>query len=523
MTKIFKKLVAVVTALIMLAIPPVVSADAYENLPEGVCVSGVMITESGYWRYNHDTSLVKGSKLLHDVAYDAETNTLTLKDTSIRTGKLREFAGYNFEITAAIVSMHDININLVGENEIVIGVSGTLSNYSYGIYVVDGDAVISGEGSLSFTMRNQEDRYCIYNRENAIEIRDTEISICSMDEQVVYCDLYGIFAYDIDIKNSSIKMELSDNDNMFGISNGDNEASVKIENSDIDMSFKNFKNASGINIYKTEIINSDVKINIDTVEEKGYGIFTYTFKSESSNVNCNLKNCNRLKNVSAIAYNNASINNDEMQQISTGSIMAKITPDSTWYSSIYINFARSVFNPLEKIYGGYFKVENGSLVNSDATDWNVSYDQGLNRLYMNNAKLNQPMRAVGSADIILAGENIMDCPSTFAMYCDLNQKFYGNGSLTLISGTSCAIMCAEGVEFDDSVTVTASASVDGSNPVEFKSEDAGYYKWIKIQPTQPLPEEKKEEDPAEESFFQRLINSIKDFFEKIRKFLDRYI
>ncbi len=520
MTKVLKKLIAAALTLILLVLTLGISASAYENLPEGVCVSGVMITESGYWRYNRDLSLVKGSEYFYDVAYDAKTDTLTLKDTTVWHRRLIEFADYNFEITAAIVSMHDININLIGENEIIVDTSVTLRDESYGIYIVDGDAVISGEGSLSFTLRNQDDKYCIYNRDNEVEIKNTSISICKT-ENVTYSDIYGIYAYDVELENSSFTMDVADNNVAVGIGNTAENSAVRIKNSDVNINFKNFKEAYGFNIYETDIKNSNVNVNIDYAENRGYGVFSYIFKSEGSNVNCNLKNCNGRKNMSAIAYNNASINNDNMQQISTGSIMAKITPDSTRYSSIYINFAQSVFNPLEKIYLGYFKTENGSIVKGSASDWNVSYVQGLNRLYMDNAKLNQPMRAIGSADIILSGENVIDCPSTFAMYCDLNQKFYGEGSLTLISGTSCAIMCAEGVEFDDSVVVTASTSVDGSNPVEFKSEDAGYYKWIKIQPTEISPDTGDEpaEEPKEEGFFQKIINAIKDFFTKIGKFI----
>ncbi len=530
MKKFFKKFVSVFLVSVLFMLPMCVSANAEDTLSEGVYIGGVMISKSGYWRFDKYNCLVKSTKYFYDVAYDAQKGTLTLKETNIKTRPFEDYyAGIEHGLYAAIISIGDININLIGKNEIAVG--HTLSD-AYGIYNFSGNTVISGEGSLNFTVNNYKDAYCIYSmEEKSVEIKNTSVSVTMSGDD--HRNVYGIFSYDTNIVNSKIEMNIEslityshDNYMVVGISNYHYLPTLRIENSDIDMNFKSFELAAGFNVYKTEIINSNVNINIDTATQEGYGISTYAFKCSSSNVNCNMKNCDKKLNMSAIAYNNASINNDSMQQISTGSLTAKITPEDTYYSSAYINFAKSVYNPLENNYGGYFKTENGLIkrVNGDENS-NIIYDRELNRLYMKDAKLSQPMRALGSADIILSGENILDCPSTFAMYCDLNQKFYGDGSLTLISGTSCAIMCAEGVEFDDSVAVVASTSIDGSNPVEFKSEDAGYYKWIKIQPTKALPDEEKTEEnqQPEESFFDKIINAIKEFFKKIERFLDRYI
>lgn len=535
--RFFKKSVAVILMLVTAAAATTAYAGEFDDIPEVVFVDGVIITESGYWRYNLNEQLVEGSKLNYDVAYDADTNTLTLKDATLRTNNFINYNEYRFEISCAIASTKDLNINLIGENMIdVWGSSGYDYNGSYGILNFYGDTYISGEGTLDIGLRNQRKKCGIAAQNGLVSIKDTHVNICRPDNYDNGAYYYGIDAYAVEVENSTLNIDLANASEIYGIYNKAANSYAKIINSDVNINCLNtnyevFEHdghesidyccnaAYGFNIYQVDIKDSTVDVNIEYSSNPAYGIFAYSFLSDNSYINCNIENCAARKNISAIAYNNAKINNDPMQQISTGSLKASITPQDTYYSSAYINFGTSVFNPVESKFDGYYKCVNGSLIKSTKKDWNITYDMVQNRLYMSNAVLNQPMRAMGSADIVLTGDNILNCNATFAHYYDLNQKYYGDGTLTLVSEPACAIMCAEGVEFDDSVIVTASTSIDGSNPVKFKSEDAAYYKWVKIQPTEMLPEAEAPEEPAEESFFQKIINAIKDFFSKIISFI----
>ncbi len=534
--KFVKRSIAVILMIVTAFSATAAYAGEFDDIPEVVFVDGVTITESGYWRYNLKEQLVEGSKLNYDVAYDAQTNTLTLKDAALRTNNFINYNEYRFETSCAIASTKDLNINLIGENTIdVWGSSGYDNNGSYGILNFYGDIYISGEGTLEIGLRNPNKKCAIAAENGLVSIKNTQVNIGRHDKYGNVSYYYGIDAYAVEVENSTLNISLANAGWIYGIYNEAENSYAKIINSDVDINCLNTnydvfsidghesveyncQAAYGFNIYKVDIKDSTVDVNIEYSSNPVYGIFAYSFLSDNSYVNSNIKNCVTRSNVSAVAYNNASINNDPMQQISTGSLKASITPQDTYYSSAYINFATSVFNPAESKFGGYYKCVNGGLVKGTKEDWNIFYDVTLNRLYMNNAVLNQPMRAMGSADIVLTGDNILSCSSTFAHYYDINQKYYGSGTLTLISEPACAIMCAEGAEFDEGVIVTASVSADGSNPVEFNGEDAAYYKWIKIQPTEMPPEEAPEE-PAEESFFQRIINSIKDFFDKIISFI----
>lgn len=535
--RFIKKAVAVLIMLTIAAAAIPAYAGEYDDIPEVVFVDGVTITESGYWRYNLNEQLVESSKLNYDVAYDADTNTLTLNNAKIKSNNFSNYNEYQFEKSCAIASTKDLYINLIGENDIKVWGSSGYDYYgSYGIINFYGDTYISGEGSLDILLMNSGKRYGVVSRNGLVNIKETQVHIYSDDE---YYDsyYYGIDSSAIEIENSTLDIELANVTGIYGIYNAQNGSSAKIKDSEVNIICDNTnyrieelaeghqaidyfcKAAYGFNIYQVDIENSTVDVDIANLNDYAYGIFTYSFSCNNSNVNCNIEGCYGKKNVSAIAYNNANINKDSRQQISTGSIKAEITPQDTYYSSAYINFGASVFNPAENKFKTYYKCVNGNLAKGKSDDWNITYDQSDNRLYMNNAVLNQPMRAMGSADIVLTGDNVLNCSATFAHYYDLNQKYYGSGTLTLISEPACAIMCAEGVEFDDSVIVTASTSADGSNPVEFKSEDAGYYKWIKIQPTEMPAEPEPPEEPAEESFFQKMFNAIKDFFNKIISFI----
>ncbi len=516
MKNILTKTVAVVLIMIMSLFTFSAYAASESGMPDIVFFGGVATTESGYWKINRNKEVVKGSEKDYNIAYDAATRTLTLKDAELESKDFLSYEHYTFTYHCAVAAINDININLIGENKMTIHESNHSVNSTYAIVNWAGDISISGGGKLEIDMENKRGGCAIFTRilMAPLSIKDVELTVNSESES----EIFVVSGSDVvEIEDAVINVDAKNAETAYGFHSNNNASSIKISNSDINMNFENCVNACGSEIYQTDIINSDVDVTVKNPQNRGYGIFTYLFNCSNSNVNCYVENCADKQTFSAVAYTRANINNDPMQHINTGSLKAEITPQTTYHSSVYINFGNSVFNPMENKYGGYFKAENGSLNKSSEGDWNVYYDRSLNRFHMNDAVISQPMRALGSADIVLTGDSVINCEATFALYCDVNQKFYGDGTLTLISEPACAIMCAEGVEFDSSVIVTASESADGSNPVEFKSEDAGYYKWIKIQPTENLPEAEEEK---EENFFQKIINAIRDFFKKIAEFFE---
>lgn len=504
------KAAAVVILMIITSLP----VSAYAGMPDIVFFGGVATTESGYWKINNKKEVVEGTESNYNIAYDAETLTLTLKDAEIISKDFVSYEHYTFTYHCGIAAVNDININLVGENKITVYDSNYSVNGSCGIANWGGNISISGGGKLEINMECTNGNAAIINRilMAPLTIKDVELTVNSgggtKSFYVAGCDV-------AEIENAVINVNAKDKDTAYGFQSNNSASCLKITNSDINMSFENCKNACGTEMYQTDIVASDVDITVKNPQNRGYGIFTYLFNCSNSNINCSIENCADKQTFSAIAYTRANINNDSMQHINTGSLKAEITPQTTYHSSVYINFGNSVFNPMENKYGGYFKAVNGSLNSGSESDWNVYYDRSLNRLYFDSAVINQPMRALGSADVVLTGDSVINCDATFALYCDVNQKFYGDGTLTLVSEPACAIMCAEGVEFDSSVIVTASTSADGSNPVEFNSDEAAYYKWIKIQATEMLTEP---EEPEEESFFEKIINAIKSFFNGIADF-----
>ncbi len=508
------KAAAVMLVMIISLLPFSAYAESLSGMPDIVFFGGVATTESGYWKINNKKEVVKGTESNYNIAYDAETRTLTLKDAELESKDFLSYDIYTFTYHCGIAAVNDININLIGKNKITVYESNHSVNSTYAIVNWAGDISISGGGKLEIDMENSRGSCVLFTRilMAPLSIKDIELTVNS-DSEAEYFSVTGSDV--VEIEDAVINVNVKNKEVAYGFHSNNSASSLKISNSDINMSFENCQNACGTEMYQTDIVDSNVDITVKNPQNRGYGIFAYIFNCSNSNVNCYIENCADKQTFSAVAYSRANINNDSMQHINTGSLKAEITPQTTYHSSVYINFGNSVFNPMENKYGDYFKAVNGSLDRGSESEWNVYYNRSLNRLYFDSAIINQPMRALGSADVVLTGDSIINCEATFALYCDVNQKFYGDGTLTLVSAPACAIMCAEGVEFDSSVIVTASTSADGSNPVEFNSEDVAYYKWIRIQPTETLPES---EASAEETFFEKIINAIRNFFNEIAAF-----
>lgn len=176
---------------------------------------------------------------------------------------------------------------------------------------------------------------------------------------------------------------------------------------------------------------------------------------------------------------------------------------------VYVNAGNSIYNPYEDIYGGYYRTVGGMIRPSTENNWNAHYDPQTETLTLKNAELIMPLRILGSADIVLEGESVINCSQAPALQCDLNQNFSGSGSLTLICDSYFAINSRVQTKFGNGVTVTASVNADGSGAEEFNPDRVTEYKWVCIQGNDEATDE-----PAEKlTLWQRIINFFRNIFD----------
>ena len=178
---------------------------------------------------------------------------------------------------------------------------------------------------------------------------------------------------------------------------------------------------------------------------------------------------------------------------------------------IYVNAGNSLYNPYENIYGGYFKTVGGMIRPATASDWNAHYDSKTEILTLKDAELIMPLRILGSADIVLKGESIINCSQAPALQSDVNQNFSGSGSLTLICDTYFAINSRVQINFGNDVTVTASVNADGSGAEEFNPDRVTEYKWVCIQGN----DEETDEPVAKLTIWQKIANFFRNIFDSL--------
>lgn len=485
----------------------------------GILFGGFTASESGYWTLDAEGNVAQGTADNYNVAYDESTNTVTLNEAVINSKKFKTEGDISYSCGIAVYG--NTNINLVGKNEIYVDTGVFWGGMGYGIINFGGDTLISGEGELTVTLNQGGERYALYSEENLISIKNTTFNVNTNETR--HNLSAAVCAPKIEVESANINFNFNNDKKAYGFYAVPENCYAKIIDSDIDITLYDCFDSAGFNIYETNILDSNVDISSELCNTPGYGIFTYKFICENSYVNSKVDYSATYRRVSAVAYNNARINNDPTQQIDTLATHVKITPEETWYSAIYVSPDSSIYNPLEGIYGGWRICVDGKTQPGTSDDWNLYFTGINNTLYMRDAHLGQTLRILGSADIVLEGESTIICDNEAAIISNLCQNFSGSGSLTLVSQTE-AYQCYKPLEFGDSVIVTASTSPDGSNPVEFKAEDSASYKWIKIQGTdEPEPEEPEiPEEPAELTFWQKIVaffesiwDKIDDFFEEI--------
>ncbi len=499
MKKTSVKFLAILLAVIM----SLASVPAFAVMPDKVFVGGKIIEESGYWLLDGN-NFTAGTAENFNVAYNG--NALTLRNAKISSADFGSFGGADYEVNGAIGATGSISIVLEGKNELIVDTGKTVNSCGYGVINFGGDTFVRGDGELTITLNKGTERLGFYTESNRVRLESTTVTVKSSDTR--YTLAIGIGAPKVEIINSTFNVDFTNEKYAVGIYAVPSECFADIIDSTVNISINGSSTAYGINIYETVVKNSKLDVEVSDCSDVAYGTFSYIFESENSYVDAAVKNCGNTS--SAIAYNNAYINGGK-NQVYTGARAASISPDSAEYSAVYINSFNSVFNPPEGVFGGYFRTDNGLIKSGSKNNWNIHYDVETNTLTLKDAKLDQVFRIIGRVNIVLKGENIINGGPSAALIADLCQNFSGSGSLTLISEESYAYYCRDAVSFGDGVEVTASMNADGSNAAAFSSADALNYKWINIQGT-----DEPEEEPAELTFWQKLINffkSIGEFFK----------
>ncbi len=507
--KTLRKILAAIFALLMISSACMPAfAESFDALPDFVYFGGTATNESGYWLTDSNGKAVPGTAENYNIAYDAAASEITLKDAKLVTDDLEKYGSYDILRSCAIATSGDTEIILEGKNEIrVISDTRTVKEETAAIQSLNGSLEIYGSGELDVIIENKTDCCGIFSENGNVNIYNTSVCISGIGKAGRKVTVVGIEAKDIIIEETKFTVDFKDIYYAFGILDEPENCSASMFDSEVDMNFDGCAVSYGFNIYSVLIDGSKVNISQKGGTNTTCGIFAFVFVCQNSNVDAVITDS--TGSGSAIAYNNALINNDRNNQIYTGTLIAKITPDSVSYSAVYINSGNSIFNPYENIYGGYFKTVNGSVTFGTKNNWNIHYDQMTNTLTLKDAELAMPLRIMGSVNIVLKGENKIECAQAPALQCDLNQNFSGSGKLTLICSDYFAVNCRVAPKFGDSVTVKASLNADGSNPVEFSSADATTYKWVEIQGN-----DDNSDEPAQTlTIWQKIINFFRSIFD----------
>lgn len=492
-----------------------VSADDGGN---SVVICGYTLDNSGYWRINRNHELVKGNERFYDVAYDAETNTVTLKDAELFT-VYDVYGEYNNLTKAtAIESSSDLNVKLIGENK--IDILNSSPEGTYGIYAseIDSDITVYGDGSLAINENYVYNDFCgIAALNGKVKIKDIQYN---MTFEGSGRNVYAVSASDVEIVNSDLNISFAEVSIPCGIYIGYNNGVADIIDSDIEIKGKSCKSMCGIYSNDTNIKNSTVNINIDDWSDdplyfhdgNNYGISSVYLDVENSSIASEIINRWDVKKNGACTFGALTVNGEPVA-MPYGFSAARsfyINGEDVRYSAIYLNSATSVYNPLQNEDGGYFTVVDGVIDDcSSSADWNIHYDKNTNTLTLRNANLKYMLRNMGYANIVLEGENTIVADSGYAMAGDCPHNFSGNGTLTLISNDACYKFLNGNLEFDDNASVTASTSADGADAAEYDADKAESYKWMKITVAPEVEEEK------ELNFFEKIIQFFKNLFDKI--------
>ncbi|MBQ2828937.1 MAG: hypothetical protein IJF20_06800 [Clostridia bacterium] len=512
------KILSVIIAIICLV--PMLSLSSFaagENYSQIVIVAGQDVTDGGYWKIKSNGKIENGTESNYNFAYNSVSNTLTLKNAEFENAKIGTVRNLNFNMATGIVSVKDLNIELVGEN--VITIKNAKNMEATGVYNVFGSTFFSGEGSLSINAETSGAMCCgIAAGTGEIRISDTSVSFSASD-----CSsqgTVGMIGNKILIDNSDIDFNFEDSDNSYGIFSNPQGCLLQVENSDLDMVFNNCKNSVAIEIFSVTFSGSDVDITLDNKDTGAsavnHGIFTYTLLIENSNVDVDIFSESQFKNNRAVSYYTCMINTTfvDRSNVELGDYLTSvsITPEriETSVKSVKAGTA-SVFNFSQE--ANYYICKEGKIsgTTNKNGNWNIYFDRNANTLYLRNAELSEYLSVEGYGKISLEGENKIVCAdASSAIMCSSAPEFTGNGKLTVYA-TDAAIKCSDGIVLGENVTAKASLSSDGADAEDYDNAKSGQYKWIEITA-------ENEEEQKELTFFQKIAEFFKNIFKAIGDF-----
>lgn len=509
--KITSLVVAIVCLVSMFSMPSYAANDEIEE--QIIVAAGQGITDSGYWKIGAFGSVSKANEGNYNIAYDAESNTLTLKDAEFENKKIGVYAGANFDMATGIVSTQDLNIRLIGEN--IINVETEKYQEATGIFNVYGSTYFSGEGSLTVNIDTDNAiSTALVAGYGEIHIDETTVNINAED-----CSpqgTCGIISNKIVINKSDVNISFKNSDNSYGIFSNPTGNLLEVIDSDLNISFDGCTNATAVEIFSVTFKDSNVNIKLNNQVSlstaKNQGVFTYTLLIQNSFVEIDIVSYSKHEYNSVLAYaicmidNFVDRSNMQINQYNTG---MKITPEGFSFkaSDISIDLCPVASIDYSKDYSYIYS--NGSSKTTNGDDWNIRYDRTTNTLYLKNLNDVGRLDINGYVTISLIGENKLYSSMGTTLDCKIAPVITGSGTLTLISDSRGTIEQPAGFILGENTTAVASLSSDGSNPETYDNSKAEQYKWVQITAANDSEEEK------ELTFWEKIVQFFRNIFQSI--------
>lgn len=506
----------ILTAACLISMLSVTSYAADDEIEQQIIIAaGQEITDSGYWKIGAFGKVSKGDESNYNIAYDAESNTLMLKDAEFENKEIGVYSGINYDMATGIVSTQDLNIKLIGENK--INVENERNYEASGVFNIYGSTYFSGSGSLTVNIDTDNAiSTALVAGYGEIHIDETTVNINA--ENCSSQGTCGIISNKIAINKSDVNITFKNSDNSYGIFSNPTGNLLEVIDSDLNISFEGCKNATAVEIFSVTFKDSNIKIKlnnqVDSLSAKNQGVYTYTLLIQNSYAEIDIVSYSEHKYNSVLAYAICMIdsfvdrNNMQINQYHTG---MKITPEGFTFKANNIGlglcpiFAQGAYDDSAMIYSD----ANNSASSTNGDNWNIRYDLETNTLYLKNIDATAGLVINGYVTISLIGENKIYSQAGSAFECNEIPVFTGSGTLTLVSDSAGAIEKPEGIALGENTTAVASLSSDGSNPETYDNSKAVQYRWVQITAANE-PEEEEEL-----SFWEKIVQFFRNLFESI--------
>ncbi len=511
--KILSLIVAFACLVSMFSMPSYAADEIEEQI---IVAAGQGITDSGYWKIGAFGKVSAANEGNYNIAYDAQSNTLTLRNAEFENKIIGAYAGANFDMATGIVSTRDLNIKLIGENSITVETEKYQE--ATGIFNVYGSTYFSGEGSLTINIDTDNAiSTAIVAGYGEIHIDETTVNINAED-----CSSQGtcgIISNKIAINKSDVNISFKNSDNSYGVFSNPTGNLLEVIDSDLNITFEGCTNANAIEIFSVTFKDSNVNIKLNNQvkswEAINHGIYTYSLLIQNSYVDVDIISLSGHGYNSVLTYAICMIDNFvdrshmQINQYHTG---MKITPDGFSFKANNIDlglcsvFSQGMYDDSAMAY--YDASNSASSTNGD--NWNFRYDIETNTLYLKNLEATKNLNINGYVNISLVGENKLYCSGQPALSCNEAPVITGSGTLTLVSDSTGAIEKSGGIILGENTTAVASLSADGAAPEAYDNSKAEQYKWVQI-----TAANEPEQNEEELNFFEKIIQFFRNLFQKI--------